>query len=363
MPLIWRYIYLRTSALIAAITALVMFTLVLFRPDEITRLAAISGTWTQMGIYFLVTLPYLLPIALPLATLGACAFTTAHLIQRKEWLALSTAGFSPWQICAPSFSLLLIVGGFNALICSEAVETAHHIAEHLKLDWAALKPLRGLQPQEPLSLGQFAVGAKKRSGESLSDLIICYARLHKDRQPTLNLICARKLNFKKNTFELLDYDWFEVKKDKIETSDSQFSLQRAQLADVPVSLLRAFLTSKQRSTTPLNRLNLKNLIRNRANHPSMSISGELIRRAASATLPLSLGLVGLWTGSSAAIGHPLSALSAAFFCAILTFLSPFLGKALSGHWQSAFATQFGIQAIAIVLSLRRLQRFSLGESV
>lgn len=361
MPKIWRQICLQLTMLITAITALLICALVLLRPDEITRLAAISGTWRQMGTYFLVTLPYLLPIALPLATMAGCFVIAAQMIRRGEWLALTTAGLSPWQICAPILSLLFVIAGLNALICSESVQTAHLIAERLKLDWAALRPLRALQPREPLRLARMAVSAGGRSGESLLDFALCYARPDKsNRLPSLELIFAKGLNFKSTSFEMLDYRLIHLQRGDQNKSTPDFFVQSGQCARIPIPMLRSLLSQPSHRDIPLNRRSLRNLWQLRAQDPSAAVGVELIRRAASATLPVALGLLGLWTGSIAALGRRKNALIIAALCAILTFLSPHFGKSLAHHWPTALAAYFTMQIAAIAIGLRSLHTLRLG---
>ena len=161
VPKLWKYIASRHLGLVLSITCALIGLLVLLRPDEMTRLAAISGSWRQLGVYFWVLLPYLLPVALPMACLAGSAILTAGLGSRGEWMALASVGFSPWQILAPTFSLLFAFGALNTFITSEMIEGAHGMIEAIKEDLVALKPLRALQAKEPLRLARVAVAAEK----------------------------------------------------------------------------------------------------------------------------------------------------------------------------------------------------------
>lgn len=361
MPKLWRYICLQTLGLIAAITALLICALILLRPDEITRLAAVSGSWRQMGIFFFVTLPYLLPIALPLATMAGCAVTASQMIQRGEWLALATAGFSPWQICAPIMSLLFVIGACNALICSELVQTAHIVTERLKLDWAALRPLRALQPRDPLRLARIAVAAGGRKGESLDQFLLCYARPNPgNKLPSLELLFAKGLDFKSDSFEMIHHHLIHLGKDPLEGESCDFFVQTAERSNISIPMVRSLLSPQNQSHIPMNRRNLRNLYQLRREDQNVEVDAELIRRAATALLPIALGLLGLLTGALGSLAHRKRSLAIALLFSLVTFLSPHIGKLFAAHLPSALIAYFTLPIAAIAIGLRCLNQLRLG---
>lgn len=361
MPVLWKYIASRHLGLTLSITCALIGLLVLLRPDEITRLAAISGNWRQLGIYCWGLLPYLLPIAIPIACLISSAILTAGLGSRGEWSALANAGLSSWQVLCPIVSLLCAIGALNAFITSEMIEGAHGIVESIKEDLVALKPLRALQPKETLRLSRVAVAAEKRERGDVSNIVFGYLKpSNSGAAPALGLICARKLRFRPDSFELENFAHVHFRTDP-RGDLTNLIVEQTQRADVQASLLRAFLAPGRARPIPIDRQSLRSLIRQSQSSPGLTaeIRGDLMRRSASGILPIALGLIGLQAGLKAALMRKSIPLYTGALLATGLFLLFIAGRSLAANWGVGFAVYLGLPILTALCCIWRIHRVRL----
>lgn len=360
MPKLWRIFIVQTFMLTLVITCGLICLLGLLRPEDLTKFAAISSSWKQLGTYLVVLVPYLLPIALPLGCLFASALVAARIAAKGEWLALTSAGISPWRILCPIVSLLVIFGALNAFIASETIERAHRKIEDIRWDLAALKPLRALQPEEPLRMGRLAVGAEGRERGNVTEILFGYLSSTKHRtEPLIGLINARKLHMRGSSFDLEGFShiYFQAPSDR--EAPSLLVVQQAEKASIQASLMRTLLIPEKKTAyLPIDRQSLRSLLHlmGQTGNERSKIISEIFRRVANGALPVTLGLLGLWGGCRVGLcGKSRAAIAPTCFAA-LTFLSIFMGKSLQPYWPLTLIAYILVQLCASTYSIWRMHR-------
>ncbi|MBL9174910.1 MAG: LptF/LptG family permease [Verrucomicrobiales bacterium] len=102
--------------------------------------------WTlgDIGEYYLLKLPELLNIVLPVSLLLALLYALTQHSRHNELIAMRAAGLSLWRICAPYFLLGLLFCGALSLINEQMLTDAPERLE--QLERRRLQPATGVQP-------------------------------------------------------------------------------------------------------------------------------------------------------------------------------------------------------------------------
>lgn len=126
----------------------------------------------QLLWYILVTL---VPMALPLAVLLASIMTLGNFGERYELVAMKSAGISLWRIIRPLIIVVSILSIFAFFFSNNFMPIAEKRMRTLMYEINTKKPTINIRPNEYYSdIDRYVirVGAKDKSGDNLSDIII-----------------------------------------------------------------------------------------------------------------------------------------------------------------------------------------------
>jgi len=192
MPIIWRYLLSNYFKVLLLCTISFIGLLLTLRLTEIAHFASLGAHWIYIAYYACCQIPYILPIALPIAALISAVLLVQQLSKNNELTALRSAGFSLRTILTP----LLFAGAFlsivNFYIVSELATNSHLSTALIKSELRCINPLLLLNNKHLMQIRGIyfdTLGASK-VGESASDILI--AMPSKDKQ-CLNLMIAKNL--------------------------------------------------------------------------------------------------------------------------------------------------------------------------
>ncbi|MCP5491650.1 MAG: LptF/LptG family permease [Chlamydiales bacterium] len=119
MPTVWKYC-LSQFIKIFFLTLCGFITLLLvMRLGDIAHFAAQSNEWSTVALFMLYQIPYILPLAMPIAALTAAFITMRQLCDSSEMTALRAGTLSINNIHTPILCAALLLSGVNFMLASE----------------------------------------------------------------------------------------------------------------------------------------------------------------------------------------------------------------------------------------------------
>ena len=199
LPIYWRYLlshYLRVLFLcVAAFVAVLLTT----RLDEIAHFATLGPEGIYILLFTLHQIPYILPIAIPIACLISSILLIQKLSRFHELTALRAAGMSLGGILFPLLLAAALLSAGTFYIVSELSTKSHLTTSLLKTELRSINPLLLLHNKHLMKLkGMFfqTLGDSKL-GESAEEVIIAMPNKHNNR---INLLLADKLKASSKKF-------------------------------------------------------------------------------------------------------------------------------------------------------------------
>jgi lipopolysaccharide export system permease protein len=192
MPLLWRYLlahYLKTFFLCVVAFVAILLTM---RLDEIAYFASLSPGALNLVLFTLQQIPYILPIAFPIAALISSSILMQDLSKSREITAMRASGFSLQNILMPIITASLFLSALNFYIISEMSTKSHFNAGQLKNQLRTLNPLFLLQNKHIMQIKgfHFETFGSSVAGENAEEIIFLAPSHHNDR---LNLLVGLKL--------------------------------------------------------------------------------------------------------------------------------------------------------------------------
>jgi len=192
MPLLWRYLILRfLKTFFLSVFGFVAILLTM-RLDEIAYFASLSPGKTNLFLFTIQQIPYILPIAFPIGALVSSILLVQDLSKAHELSAMRALGLSLRNILMPIITTSLFLSVLNFYIISEASTQSHFKAGMLKNELRSLNPLFLLQNKHIMQIKgfYFETFGPSISGESAEQVIFLSPSHHSKR---LNLLIAGKL--------------------------------------------------------------------------------------------------------------------------------------------------------------------------
>jgi lipopolysaccharide export system permease protein len=131
--------------------------------------------WSVIGEVFALTLPFLVPMALPIAVLAGTLYALSQLAADNEITAMRATGVSVGRILRPLLAVGLVWAATNFLFLDQVVPRTNARLRTLIGDIARVKPTLQLEEQavNPLRTGLFLrAGRIDRGGGRLRDVTI-----------------------------------------------------------------------------------------------------------------------------------------------------------------------------------------------
>ena len=197
LPILWRYIikeYCRALGIcLFGIVTLLLST----KLEEVARFIALGASTGKICLFVLYQIPYILQIAVPLASLVAGYTVLSTMSSSGELTAARSSGYSLSAILAPisllslAISILMMWGMFDLSARS------HLATKELEFDVRKEEPLAFVQNSRLLAEHgvTLELNGSILTGEKAKDLLLCLASPGNDR---LNLIILKKAHAEAN---------------------------------------------------------------------------------------------------------------------------------------------------------------------
>lgn len=394
MPLFWRYLIKNYLAVFALAVFAFIAILVTSRLEEIAHFASFGADVKLVILFALLQIPYILPIAIPVACLISSILLMQRLSLDHELTALRSAGFSLKEIITPLLVTSALIAFFNFYTVSELATLSHLKANLLKSELRSVNPLLLLHNRHLMQTkGAFydVLGASKM-GQSAESVVIA---LPDEKRKGLNLILAGQLVATDREFDaknlalITPLKWQngvnrrEILLENISTSTSatedfahliQKKVSTVAHDNLSMSLLLLRLDNSQEEllATKKNAMTQKSFAKEsfandfqplvKSLHKSIRlIYTEIARRLSAGIAPFSLTLLGLAFGIG--IGRLKTKFSLAFpvGLAALYLICFFAAKSLNTQVGLAYGLYLVPHALIIFVSLRKIDSISHGK--
>lgn len=192
MPLLWRYLLKQYIKVFVLCVLAFIAILITMRLEDIAYFATLGPNLKSVILYVFQQIPYILPIALPIAALISSILLMQRLSRAYELTAMRSLGFALRDILAPIVLASLFFSAVNFYIVSELSTTSHFNAGMLKNELRAVNPLLLLHNRHVMRMKGFyfdTLGAS-RIGEYAQDIVFLAPNRQSER---LNLVLAKEL--------------------------------------------------------------------------------------------------------------------------------------------------------------------------
>lgn len=160
------------------------------RLKEIAQFATLGAERSTIFWFACYQIPYILPIAIPIACLISSIVLIQHLSASHELTALRVSGKSLRAILAPILYSSLILAAINFYVVSEMATQSHLETRKLEHKLREINPLFLLQNKHLSKIKGFYINAEGHSGEKANNLLIAFWSKHNQR---IHLMSAQEL--------------------------------------------------------------------------------------------------------------------------------------------------------------------------
>lgn len=193
MPLLWRYLlshYLKVFSLCVAAFIAILLTL---RLSEIAYFATLGPQALHIALFILQQIPFVIPIAFPVAALISSVILMQTLSRSKELTALRSAGLALRDILAPILIAALLLSCLNFVVISELSTASQRNAGQLKNELRSVNPLLLLNNRLLMRMKglYFDTLGNSRVGEFAEDIVFITPSGDSDR---LSLMTAKRID-------------------------------------------------------------------------------------------------------------------------------------------------------------------------
>lgn len=197
MPVLWGYMvkaYCRSLAIcLFGIVALLLSTKI----EEVARFIALGAPLTKITLFILYLIPYILQIAIPIASLVAGFVTLSQMSSNGEVTAARSSGYSISSLLMPIISCSVFFGVLMMWGMFDLSSSCHLAAKKLEYDVRDEEPLAFVQCSRFLADHGAALEltGSLRTGETAKDLLLCLKSPGSDR---LSLVILKKAQSQQN---------------------------------------------------------------------------------------------------------------------------------------------------------------------
>lgn len=192
IPVIWKYLisnFLRTFSLtVGAFLAILLAS----RLEEIAHFTSFGADFGLILIFTLFQIPYILPIAIPIACLIGSILLMQKLSGDQELTAIRASGFSLKEVAFPLLLTAFMISIVNFICVSELATMSHHESNVLKNELRSINPLLLLHNKHLMrtkGIYYETLGSSKL-GQSASDILI---GVPDQSDQSIRMVLAKKL--------------------------------------------------------------------------------------------------------------------------------------------------------------------------
>lgn len=375
MPIVWRYLlshYIKVLLLcLLGFVAILLTT----RLDEIAHFATLGPEGGYILLFTLHQIPYILPIALPIACLISSILLVQRLSRTHELTALRSAGLSLGGCLAPILITASLLALGNFYIVSELSTDSHLATGLLKTQMRSINPLLLLHNKHLLKMkGIFLrnLGPSKM-GESVEQVLIASPNKQNDR---INLLIASKLRASPSKFVGHKVTFISSLGNKGENRSDDIAIENLNNAQMSVQDFGQMLQKKVwnlnndhlRMPLLLAHLRLEKENLSKASPQGLKAAercvakcySEILRRVSIAFAVFSFTLMGCAYGISISRFHSNRGTFIVIGMAAFVLIAFFVAKGVEDQLGASATLYIAPHLILIAASLRMLRRASQG---
>lgn len=373
MPVIWKYLIVNFLRVFGLTVGAFLAILLASRLEEIAHFASFGAEFLLILLFTLFQIPYILPIAIPIACLISAILLMQRLSTDQELTAIRAAGFSLKEITTPLLLTAFAISLLNFYCVSEIATLSHYKSNLLKNELKSVNPLLLLHNKHLLrTKGMFfeTLGPSKL-GQSASDVILAIPNQN-DRN--LRMVIAKKLQV---TPEIISADQLTLIAPfgkEPETGYAPLLMENISIGELKLKDFSSLIDKKIAKLT-LDSLSMGYLLIKwkewkalYATDPTpenkkaiRSLRSEIARRFSLGFAPLSLTLLGIAFGIGVSRIRSRWALFQPLFLTALFLSCFFAAKAMENRPGLAMPLYLVPQVLIIIASVRKLDRISHGR--
>ncbi len=191
MPILWRYLLKQFFKVFVLTTVSFISILFITRLKDIARVLAVTPDYKYVFFFMLNIIPFILPIAIPIACLLSVVLLYQKLSLSHEFTAMRCSGFSLFTLTFPVLAASAVLALANFFIVSELTTHSQLFSQNLMNELITTNPFYILEHKNRLKLRDSYVDMIiEERGRSASNLFF----ISPDRSDRhLNLISIKKL--------------------------------------------------------------------------------------------------------------------------------------------------------------------------
>jgi lipopolysaccharide export system permease protein len=330
LPLLWRLLlqdFFKNFFL--SVTAL-LFILCTTRLRDLSHVISLGATLEQAASFFLLQVPYLLPIIVPLSALIAGFNQFKNLSSKGQHIALQASAISTRQILTPPLIASLFIGIFTFYIVSEVTTGCQKATSALRQELSSINPLLLLKNRpllEEKGLFYVALGAENLGIDAKNSLIVMA-----NKEKNLQLLFAETWTQNKGVLKGENVTWLAHDRKK----NDEWWVQTSKETYFPLSQIAASQTKNNISQEPVDHLKLIPLLK-RVKKGKEEVIFECTRRLSLSFMPITFAFLGACCGLKAGKREKNSAYIVLFTATILTLSIYIASKQVA---MSLFSTVF-----------------------
>ncbi|MCH9633420.1 MAG: hypothetical protein S4CHLAM7_01450 [Chlamydiae bacterium] len=196
MPTLWRYILKQFFKVFALTTLSFIFVLFATRLKEIAKIMAMTPKYKYVFLFMLNIVPFILPIAVPIACLIAAFLLYQKLSVSHELTAMRCSGFSLFSLIFPTLAAATCLSFANFYIISEVTTQSKVFSKKLMNQLITDNPFYLLEHRNRLKIRNFYFDMLvEERGKQAKDLVF----ISPDKsQRHLNLVFIKDLEITDN---------------------------------------------------------------------------------------------------------------------------------------------------------------------
>lgn len=363
MPILWRWLggaFLRIATLcILAFVAMLLS----MRFHDIAHFAALGAPPLLLATFILHQIPYILPIALPLACLIAAFILFQSLSQSHELTALRASGLSFFRLLVPVLGSAYALSLANFWITSEWATSSHSQANQLKRHIRSVNPLLLLQNRHLMRVKGFYFESfgDGRVGQMASQIILA---LPQGSDKGIALLVAQELHAHPTTLHLKEMTLLSPKPHEEQDKGEEVMVTQVADMEIPLSSLPELIDLKGESIRIADQSVTILLEALQQGDPLLFHKSllELCRRLTLTLGVISFTLLGATCGIQLGRMRHMSSLGWVMGWSTGTLISFFAAQGISHHVWLAISLYLFPHFLICFFSYFRLKRLSQGRS-
>ena len=199
MPLFWRYLLKEYFQVFFLSVLGLIGILLLTRVQEIARLACIYPDISQIGLFILLQIPYILSFVIPISALVSAILLFQRLSSTHELTAFRASGVGIRMLITPLALAAFLVAVIHFIVVAEITPRSRHDSHTLIQDLAMSRPFFLTKKSHHLQSQKSYIDMEIiASGKEAKQMII---GLHNPSYHRLTLVLAKEVAFNHSLME------------------------------------------------------------------------------------------------------------------------------------------------------------------